>query len=76
MLSFEAGGTKLERMLPKNQHTQRKNLRTGVMGRCQKLGIILEKQSDLEIVVIKKCVPKLIFFNEIGHFLTPGYVDF
>ena len=35
---FESGDTKLERFLPKNQHTQRKllNLRIGVVGRCQK----------------------------------------
>ena len=26
LLSFQAGGTKLERFLPKNQHTQRKLL--------------------------------------------------
>ena len=41
---FKRGeGTKLERCLPKNQHTQRKllNLRVGLMGRCQKLSIIL-----------------------------------
>ena len=31
------------------------------MRRCQKLGIILE---NLKIDVIKKCAPKLIFFNE------------
>ena len=36
------GGTKLERFLSKNQHTQRKVLRIGLLGRCQKLGIILE----------------------------------
>ena len=39
-------GTKLERFLPKNQHTQRKllNFENWVMGRCQKLGIILENK--------------------------------
>ena len=42
--SFQTGGTKLERFLPKNQHTQRKLLRIGLMGRCQKLGIILENK--------------------------------
>jgi len=38
--SFQAGGTKLQRFLPKNQHTQGKllNLRIGVVGRwCQKV---------------------------------------
>ena len=38
------------------------------MGRCKKLGIILES-SGLKVDVItnvnnKKCAPKLIFFNE------------
>ena len=36
--SFQAGDTKLERFLPKNQHTQR----IGVVASCQKSGIILE----------------------------------
>ena len=41
--SFLAGGTKLERFLPKNQHTQRKILNfENWVNRCQKLGIILE----------------------------------
>ena len=40
---FKRGGTKLERFLPKNQHTQRKllNFENWVSGRCQKLAIIL-----------------------------------
>ena len=34
--SFQMGGTKLERFLPKNQHTQRQLLkRIGLMERCQ-----------------------------------------
>ena len=37
------GGSKLDRLLPKNQHTQRK-LRIRLMGRCQKFGIILENK--------------------------------
>ena len=36
--SFQAGGTKLRSFLPKNQRNQR------LMGRCQKLGIILENK--------------------------------
>ena len=38
--------TKLERFLPKNQHTQSKllNFAIGVVARCQKLGIILENK--------------------------------
>ena len=49
------GDTKLERVLPKNQPTRRKllNFETGLNGRCQKWGIILEK-SDLKIDVFKK----------------------
>ena len=44
--SFQMGGTKLERFLPKNQLTQRKLLnflilRIGLMASCRKLGIIL-----------------------------------
>ena len=37
--SFQAGYTKLERFLPKNQHSQRNNwiLKIGLMGRCQNL---------------------------------------
>ena len=37
------GGSKLDRLLPKNQHTQRK-LRIRLMGRSQKFGIILENK--------------------------------
>ena len=46
VVEFSSGGTKLERFLTKNQHTQRKLsiLRIGLMGRCQKLGIILENK--------------------------------
>ena len=48
--SFQTGGTKLEKFLPKKQHTQRKLLNfenwvNGLMGKCQqKLGIILESK--------------------------------
>ena len=43
---FKQGGTKLERFLPKNQNTQGNCsiLRIELMGRCQKLGIILENR--------------------------------
>ena len=43
---FIRGGTKLERFLPKNQHTQRKllNFENWCNGRGQKLGIILENE--------------------------------
>ena len=43
---FKRGGTKLERFLPKNQHTQRKllNFENWVNGEVSKLGIILESK--------------------------------
>jgi hypothetical protein len=70
--SFLADGTKLERFLPKNQHTQRKllNFENWVNGEASKIGHHFSKESDLKIDVIKKCqyykkcVPKLIFFKE------------
>ena len=67
------GGTELERFLPKNQHTQRKllNFENWVkqMGRCQKLGIILESKVISKLMLSKhvnnkKCAPKMIFINE------------
>ena len=44
---FKKGGTKLERFLLKNQHTQRKLLifENWLMGRCQKLDISLESKA-------------------------------
>ena len=52
-ISNGGGGTKLERFLPKNQHTQRKLLKfeNWVNGEVSKN------------VDNKKCAPKLIFFN-------------
>ena len=35
--SFQTGDTKLERFLPKNQHTQSKLLNFGLMASCQKV---------------------------------------
>ena len=56
--SFQAGDTKLERFLHKNQQTQRKywNLSFGLMS---KIGHHISNK-----VNNKKCAPKLIFFNE------------
>ena len=44
--SFQTGDTKLERFLPKNQHTQRKllNFENWVNGECQKFGVISENK--------------------------------
>ena len=55
--SFQTGGTKLERFLPKNQHTQRKllNFENWVNGEVSKIGYHFRKESDLKIEVIKKC---------------------
>ena len=43
--SFQAGGTKLERFLPKNQHTQRKllNFENWVNGEVSKIGHYFRK---------------------------------
>ena len=51
------GGTKLERFLPKNQHTQRKllNFENWVDGEVSKIGHHFRKLSDLNIDAIKKC---------------------
>ena len=61
-LRYDNTDTKLERFLPKNQHTQRKLLNfvfwiNGVLSK------ILIKR-DLNIDFTKKCAPKLVFFNE------------
>ena len=55
VVEFSSGGTKLERILPKNQHTQRKllNFENWVNGEMSNIGHNF-----------KKCAPKLIFFNE------------
>ena len=54
---FQMGETKLERCLPKNQHTQRKLLNFGnwVNGEVLKIGHHFSKESDLKIDAIKKC---------------------
>ena len=55
--SFQTGGTKLERFLPKNEHTQRKllNFENWVSGEVSKIGHHFSKLSDLKNDVIKKC---------------------
>ena len=69
VVEFSSGGTKLERFLPKNQHTQRKLLNFENWC-CGKLSIGHHfGNSDLKIDVIKnvnskKFAPKLVFFNE------------
>ena len=53
---FQAGGTKLERSLPKNQHTQRKllNFENWVNEEVSKI-LVKFLNHDLKIDVIKKC---------------------
>ena len=55
--SFQAEGTKFERFLPKNRHTQRKllNFENWVNGEVLKIGHHFSKESDLNIDAIKKC---------------------
>ena len=50
-------GRKLERFLPKNQHTQKKllNFENWVNGEVLKIGHHFSKESDLKIDGIKKC---------------------
>ena len=57
VVEFSNGGTKLERFLPKNQHTQRKllNFEIWVSGKVSKIGRHFSKKSDLKIDVIEKC---------------------
>ena len=57
VVEFSNRGTKLERFLPKNQHTQKKllNFENWVSGEVSKIGHHFSKQSDLKIDVIKKC---------------------
>ena len=71
VVEFQAGGTKLERFLHKNQYTQRKylNFEFWINGKLSKIGhhfsnnkfnkLILSKN-----VINKKCAPKLVFINE------------
>ena len=69
--SFQTGGTKLERFLPKNQHTQRKllNFENWVNGEVSKIRRHFRNKSCSILMLSKnvnnkKCAPKLIFFNE------------
>ena len=69
--SFQTGGTKLERFLPKNQHTRRKllNFENWVNGEVSKIRRHFRNKSRSILMLSKnvnnkKCAPKLIFFNE------------
>ena len=65
------GDTKLERFLPKNQHTQRKllNFEFWINGELSKIGHhfsnkVIQKLILSKNVNNKKCAPKLVFFNK------------
>ena len=71
MSSFQAGGTKLERFLPKNQHTQRKllNFENWGSGEVSKIRSHFRNKSRSILKLSKnfnnkKCATKLIFFNK------------
>ena len=55
--SFQMGDSKLERFLPKNQHTHRKllNFENWIDGEVSKIGYHFSKESDLKIDANKKC---------------------
>ena len=57
IVEFSNRGTKLERCLLKNQHTQRKllNFENWCNGEMSKIGYHFRNLSDLKIDVIKKC---------------------
>ena len=71
MLSFQRRGTKLDRFLPKNQHTQRKllNFENWVNGEVSKIRRHFRNKTRSILILSKnvnneKCAPKLIFINE------------
>ena len=55
MWSFQMGGTKLERFLPKNQLRKLLNFENWVNGEVLKIGHHFSKESYLKIEAIKKC---------------------
>ena len=69
--SFQAGCTKLERFLHKNQHIQRKllNFEFWINGELSKIGHHFSNKEFQKLILSKnvnnkKFAPKLIFFNE------------
>ena len=57
VLSFQAGGTKLERFLHKNQHTQIKllNFEFWINGEPSKIGHHFNNKTNFKNYFIKKC---------------------
>ena len=71
VVEFSRGDTKLERFLPKHQHTQRKfmNFENWCNGELSKIGHHFSNKGIEKLMISKnvnnkKCAPKLIFFNE------------
>ena len=71
VVEFLNGGTKLERFLPKNQHTQMKllNFEFWTNGKLSKKGHHFSNKKISKLILSKnvnnkKCAPKLVFFNE------------
>ena len=70
-MSFQAGGTKLERFLPKSQNAQRKswNFENWCSGELSKIRHHLIHKVTQKLMLSKnvnnqKCAPKLVCFNE------------
>ena len=70
-MSFQAGDTKLERCLRKNQHAQTKllNFENWFSGKLSKVRHHFSNKVILKLILAKnvgnkKCLPKLLFFNE------------
>ena len=69
--SFQAGGTKLKKILHKNQYTQRKllNFEFWINGELSKIGHHFSNKKSQKLILSKnvnnkKCAPKLVFFNK------------
>ena len=70
IVEFSSGGTKLERFLHKNQHTQRKllNFEFWINVELSKIRHHFSNKFILKMILsknvnTKKCAPKLLFFN-------------
>ena len=70
VIEFSSWGTKLDRFLPKNQHTQRKllNFENWCSGKLSKIGHhfsnkVVKKSMLIKNVNNKKCAPNLLSFN-------------
>ena len=73
LLSFQAGGTKLKRCLPKNQHTQRKmlNYENWIIGKVSKSAKIRLAKS---IFYVKNYLNLSLFFIELYQFRSTFFI--